>query len=154
MAEINFNVNPNDLFKGGFEPVPADRYTVVVIDSDVVVPNSGNGRMAKLVYEIIGNKDYEGRKIYDNIVFEHPVKSTEVMGVQRLNSVGTCCGLPHKIRDTAELHGKAMDVSVGVKNSKDYGDQNFIKKYLPRASAQEEKPQDAGAVKTPSFIKK
>jgi len=153
MAELNYNADFGDQYSGGFEPLPSGEYSVVITDTDVVVPKSGNGLMVKLVYEVIGDREYEGKKIFDNVVIQHSSHDAEKIGKQRLNTIAAICDVK-KIRDTAELHGKVIVIVLGVKNSKEYGDQNFIKKYLPRASDQEEKLPESGAVKTPSFIKK
>jgi hypothetical protein len=153
MAELKYQADFNDQFSGSFEALPSGEYMVAIVDSDVVVPKSGNGLMVKFTYEVVGDQEFNGRKIFDNVVIQHANDTAEKIGKQRLNTIAAICNLKN-IRDTAELHGKVMVIVLGTKDSKDYGMQNFIKKYLPRGGGEPIQENETPQLKNPSFIKK
>ena len=71
MAQFNYVPDTNDQYQG-FEPLPAGEYKVQITDSDIVTPKSGNGSMIKFSYEVVADPQFDGRKIFDNIIF-HPL---------------------------------------------------------------------------------
>lgn len=153
MAQLNYVPDATDQYQG-FEPLPAGEYKVQITDSDIVTPKSGNGSMIKFTYEVIADPQFDGRKIFDNIIIEHSSVEAERIGKQKLNTICALTGVK-SLKDTAQLHGKTLSLLISVKESNGEK-QNVIKKYLPfnpdREDGQdEEQPRTAG--KKPSFVK-
>lgn len=128
MAQLNYIPDSNDQYQG-YECLPAGEYKVQIIDSDVVVPKSGKGHMLKLSYEVIGDPQYDGRKIFDNIIVEHESVDAERIGKQKLNTICALTGVK-SLKDSAQLHGKTLGLLLTVKEYQGEK-QNNIKKYLP-----------------------
>lgn len=152
MAQLNYVPDATDQYQG-FEPLPAGEYKVQITDSDIVTPKSGNGSMIKFTYEVIADPRFDGRKIFDNIIIEHSSADAERIGKQKLNTICALTGVK-SLKDTAQLHGKAMSLLISVKDNQGEK-QNIIKKYLPfndrDDEADEEQPKASG--KKPSFVK-
>jgi len=155
MAQLNYTPDENDQYKG-FEPVPAGEYRIQITDTAIKETKSGNGTILNLTYEIVGDPTYSGRKVFDTINLDNPSVDAVRIGKQKLNTICVLTGVK-KIRDTAELHGKVMtiSVSVGEYNGKP---NNRVDKYIAQEgqadSEQEDGPAPAPAVKKkPSFVK-
>ena len=152
MAQLNYVPDATDQYQG-YEPLPAGEYKVQITDSDIVTPKSGNGSMIKFTYEVIADPQFDGRKIFDNIIFEHPNVEAERIGKQKLNTICALTGVK-ALKDTAQLHGKAMALLVSVKDNQGEK-QNVIKKYLSFNDRDEDTDEDQpkASGKKPSFVK-
>ena len=156
MAQLNYVPDATDQYQG-FEPLPAGEYKVQITDSDIVTPKSGNGSMIKFTYEVIADPQFDGRKIFDNIIIEHSSVEAERIGKQKLNTICALTGVK-ALKDTAQLHGKAMSLLISVKDNQGEK-QNVIKKYLPfnDREQEEEAPEETNSSftknKKPSFVK-
>lgn len=153
MAQLNYIPDTTDQYVG-FEPLPAGEYKVQITDSDIVTPKSGIGSMIKFSYEVVADSQFDGRKIFDNIIIEHSNIDAERIGKQKLNTICALTGVK-SLKDTAQLHGKTMSLLISVKESNGEK-QNVIKKYLPfhpdrEEEQDEEQPKSTG--KKPSFVK-
>jgi hypothetical protein len=154
MAQIpggGFTVDPNDLYTG-FEALPAGEYTVQIIDSDVCDTKDGEGKYIKMVFEVIGHQQYNGRTLFEN--FNVVNKSVDAVRIarQKLNTIAVLTGIKGTPKDTAKFHGKVLNVLVGVKKGQNGDDQNIIKKFTGGNDVDED---DAPKTKNgkPSFIK-
>lgn len=153
MAQFNYVPDYNDQYQG-FEPLPAGEYKFQIVESDVVVPKSGNGEMVVLTYEVIADPQFDGRKVKDFLCYIHPNPDTQRTACQKLNTIFFLTGVKGT-KDTAQLHGKTMSLLISVKESNGEK-QNVIKKYLPFHSdreddTDEDQPRSTG--KKPSFVK-
>lgn len=153
MAQIPGGFTPdfNDQYQG-FEVLPAGEYKAQIIDTDVVETRAGDGQYIKIVYEVIGDARYNGRKLFDNINIVNPSVDAVRIGKQKLNTICALVGLK-TIKDTAQLHGKALSLLVTVGKNKMTGDDtNVIKKYMDIGGGQAE-PDVPQSGKKSSFIK-
>jgi hypothetical protein len=157
MATLNHIVDETDQFEG-FEPLPAGEYKVIIKDSDIMETANGAGTMVKLVYEVVGDPQYDGRTVFDYIIIRHDTSAKAVeIGNKKLNTIGALTGIKH-IKDSAQLHGKTMSVLLTIQES-DRGKTNSVKKYLPFRGGDQEAPapQAPAAARTSgkkaSFIK-
>jgi len=128
MAELGFQSDPNDAQEQSFDPVPAGSYPVVIEDSDYVDNKKGNGKMVKLVYQIIDGP-FKGKKLFENLNLENPNDQAVQIARRTLNAICVAVGVPH-VQDTAQLHNIPFMVEVKMKDSPEYGMQNVIKKHL------------------------
>lgn len=154
MAQFNYTPDTNDQFNGS-EALPAGEYKVQIIDTDLVDSKSGDAEMIKIVYEVIADPQFEGRKVFDNIIIKHTSSVDAVrIGKQKLNTVCALTGVK-SLKDTAQLHGKTLSLLVGVR---EYNGamQNSVKKYLPLNGLDDDydtdEPVEIGN-KKPKFVK-
>lgn len=152
MAQLNYTPDSNDTYTG-FDALPAGEYRVQITDSDIAQSKSGDADMLKLTYEVVGDPQFDGRKIFDNLILEHRTSADAVrIGKQKLNTICVLTGVK-SLKDSAQLHGKTLSLLISVK---DYNGekQNVIKKYLPFNSESESDEQPEESQKKPSFVKR
>jgi hypothetical protein len=159
MAQFNYIPDANDQFTGAGEALPAGLYKVQIVDTDLVDSKSGDAEMIKVVYEVVADPQFEGRKIFDNIIIKHRASVDAVrIGKQKLNTICVLTGTK-SLKDTAQLHGKNLSLLV---TTREYNGalQNSIKKYLSFHEGdeggeddEEQAPSPAPAKKKPSFVK-
>jgi len=158
MAEFNFVADYNDQFKG-FECLPAGEYKVQIVNTDVLVPDSGDGKMLMLEYEVVGDPQYDGRKFKEWL--KYMGSGNVSIGVQKINTIFFLTGLKNT-KDSVQLQGKTLSVLLSVKpagNDKNgvWRDaQNEIKKHLPFNSAkstQQEENEEQVSGSKPRFVK-
>ena len=128
MANLNYIPDTNDQY-AGYDVLPVGEYQVQIVDSDVVTPKSGDGEMLKFTYEVIANPQFNGRKLFDNIIIVHSSSDAVRIGKQKLNTICVLTGIK-SLKDTAQFHGKTLTLLIGVKEYNGEK-QNTIKKYLP-----------------------
>lgn len=168
MAELNYEVDLNDANEGNFDPVPVGEYLVVIEDSDFVETKTGGGMYLKLKYKIIDG-EFKNRTLYENLNLVNKNKQAEAIARRALNAIGAAVDV-HQIDDSAQLHGRPLIISVGMRDNGEYGMQNVIKKHISAASepqkavTKEENteksqqatpaPSNGGSEKDPPWIKK
>lgn len=131
MAEINYNVNPDEL-ENSFNVVPAGEYVAIIEDSDYVPNNQGTGMILKLTYQIIdGPGDCKGRKLFNNLNLQNKSQQAVEIAKRTLNSICVATGHTGSVADSSMLHNKAMLINVTVKDDPSYGKQNKISKHSP-----------------------
>ena len=140
MAELNYNVNPNEM-EDSFEAVPAGEYLVVIESSDFIDTKAGTGKILKLTYQILDGR-FKGQKIFENLNLQNPNKQAEQISRKALNSIGIAVGVP-SIQDSAQLHNIPLKLNVTVQDTDDYGKQNRIKKHMAVNLSEPAKPQEA-----------
>lgn len=131
MSELNYTVDVNET-EASFDPVPADEYTAIIEASDYVDNSKGTGKILKLTYQIIGDGQFSGRKIFENLNLENENKQAVEISRKTLNSIGVATGVT-EIKDSSLLHDIPMKINVTAKESKEYGIQNRIKSHKPLA---------------------
>ena len=153
MAQLNYIPDSNDTYQG-FECLPAGEYKVQIVDTYIKIPKSGDGEMLTLSYEVVGDPQFDGRKVYDNIMLKHSNADAERIGKQKLNTICVLTGVK-SLKDSAQLHGKTLSLLVTVKEYNGEN-QNQIKKYLPFSSAptaQHEESEEQIPGSKPRFVK-
>lgn len=153
MAQLNYIPDANDTYQG-FECLPAGEYKVQIVDTDIKTPKSGDGEMLSISYEVVGDPQFDGRKVYDNIMLKHSNADAERIGKQKLNTICVLTGVK-SLKDSAQLHGKTLSLLVTVKEYNGEK-QNQIKKYLPFSSAptaQQDANEEQVPGSKPRFVK-
>jgi hypothetical protein len=122
------SVEPRD----NFDPVPAAKYVLEIIESDVADLKSGKGRGITLGYKIVEGQ-YEGRRLWGTINFRHENEQTQRIGQQELGSVCSACGLTGHLENTDDLHGIPIICSVAIEVDKAgrYLPKNIVKSWAP-----------------------
>jgi hypothetical protein len=129
MAQFTYVPDSTDTFSGS-ECLPAGEYKVQIIETDLVPSKSGEAEMVKVVYEVVADPQFDGRKIFDNIIVAHRTSADAVrIGKQKLNTICVHTGIK-SLKDTNQLCGKTLTLLLGVREYNG-SNQNTIKKYLP-----------------------
>jgi hypothetical protein len=127
MTELNFDstvVEPT----GKFTPIPVDDYLAVITDSEMKDTKKGDGKYLLLTYEVVDG-EFKGRKIFDALNLVNSNQTTVEIAQRALSAVCRATGVLHP-KDSAELHGKPLVISVGIRaGSNGYDDKNVIKGY-------------------------
>ena len=127
MTELNFDANTVDPM-GKFTPIPVDDYLAVIIDSEMKATKKGDGKYLLLTFEIVEG-EYKGRKIFDTLNLFNPNQTAVDIAQRALSAVCRATGVLHP-KDSAELHGKPLVISVGIRSgSNGFEDKNVIKGY-------------------------
>jgi hypothetical protein len=119
-----FNADEEENFGGGFEPIPAGNYTVI-IDNTEVKPTKKGGVGINLTYKVVEGS-YKNRLIFDWLNYECP--SSEIaqkIGRGDLKKICEAVGKP-VIDDPSELKYKPFGISVKVVKD-DYKDDGSFK---------------------------
>jgi len=130
MAQLNFNANDVDP-STGFDPIPAGKYLSVITESEMKPTKAGTGQYLQLTFEV-AEGPYKGRKLWDRLNIRNANKTAEQIAMSQLSALCRAVGVMEP-RDSVELHGLALCITVVQKTRTDTGDvTNEIKKYEKR----------------------
>ena len=129
MANLNETFNTADLpeDQGGFDPIPAGDYHLVVAESELKDTKAGNGQYIWLKMSVVG-PTHQGRILFVNLNIRNPNPKAEEIGRQQLGSVLRAIGVA-SLTDTDQLIGGNMTCKVTVKNDPTYGPGNEVKSF-------------------------
>ena len=139
-------------------PVPAGTYLAQVIESDIKDLASGNGKGLKLTFEIIDGQ-YKGRRIWENLNIQHTNEDSQRIAQSQLSALCHAVGVI-KLRDTAALHMKPVNIKVTVREAEGkYQASNNVKGYesagpVALTQAVEAPSAPAPASKAPAWAKR
>jgi hypothetical protein len=146
---------------GSFELLPPGEYIAQAIQASIEVPKSGNGKKLTLPWKILEGK-YEGRQVYQEIVFSHPNAGAQYHGQKMLNSVIAATGAPTPLSNAEKLLFTPCRIGIAIETDKNgvYPDKNKVVKVSPlgnneaaeaaSSSAPDPKPAPATAATGPA----
>lgn len=127
MTELNFDAN-NVEPTGKFTPIPVDDYLAVITDSEMKDTKKGDGKYLLLTYEVVEG-DFAGRKIFETLNLVNSNQTAVEIAQRALSAVCRATGVLHP-KDSSELHGKPLVISVGIRaGSNGFDEKNVIKGY-------------------------
>jgi hypothetical protein len=133
MATLNFNANevePNV----GIEPVPADKYNAVIIESELKPTKAGNGQFLELTFEIIEG-EYKGRKVWARLNIDNPNSQAVHIAKGDLSAICRAVNVMTP-EDSADLHNLPLEIAVKCRRNKETGDlTNEIKGYAAKGAS-------------------
>ena len=145
-----FSLNANTVEPGQpryFSPIPPGPQTVQIINSEIRAikakpgqdPDADNGSYLWLEIEVVDG-EYERRKLFENLVLNHPNPQTVQIAQQTLREICLACNKPN-IEDSEELHNVPFVVDLVVEQDRrnrtlpagqpPYPPVNRIKAYRP-----------------------
>jgi len=139
MPSLNgFNANDVDP-NVGFEPIPAGKYLVLIVDSKTKQTKNGAGEYLQLEFEIVDGP-YKGRKVWERLTLRHPNETTVKIAKGNLSAICRAVGVM-KPNDSVELHNIPLSIVVGLKKREDNGEMtNVVKAFEKRESAASQRP--------------
>lgn len=131
MVELNFNASEHEPVTGAFEPVPAGDYTVICVDSEIKENSKNTGSHLKLVWEIVDETEFRGRRIFENLNIWNSNADAVRIANGTLTAICNTVGIAH-LKDSDELHNKPVKISVKLEARKDRPGEfgNRIKEYM------------------------
>ncbi|MEI7601184.1 MAG: DUF669 domain-containing protein [Aestuariivirga sp.] len=118
----------------GYDVLPAGKYTVQIVESEMRVTSNGMGQFLWLMMDILEGS-YKGRKVFDqlNLVNQNP--TTVEIAQRALSAICHATGRM-QVTDSEELHLIPMTIQVTVKPPKNgYGERNAIRYLVPAQGA-------------------
>lgn len=126
MASLN-GFNAED-FKDEYAPLPAGRYTAMIVKSETKSTKAGNGSYLSLEIDIVDGQ-YKGRKLFENLNLDNPNEQAVNIAKATLANICRAVGVLHP-KDSSELHLKPMSIMVSViPESKDFPASNRVKRW-------------------------
>jgi len=131
MADLGGVFNANDVKPSSFDVVPASEYEAIIVNSEMKTTSKGDGKYLNLELQIL-NGPCQNRKIFDKLNLINPNPQAVEIARGTLSAICRAVGVMTP-RDSSELHNKPLRIKVVVKKSDEFGEQNAIKAYKPRA---------------------
>ena len=121
-----------------FEVVPAGKYLVHILASDMRPTKNGEGQYLWLELEILDG-EHRGRKLYDRLNLDNPNQQAVEIAQRALSAICHATGKLH-VTDSEELHGISMVATVRVRpgrvvDGKEYSASNEVRGYEPANGA-------------------
>ena len=129
MAKLTqeFDSSNYDEGDGDFAPMPAGWYRGKIEESDIKPTNAGTGKYVWLQIRIVG-PTHANRVVFDQINVVNPSETAMQIGRRQLANLARAVGVP-RFDDTAQLHGKVLEVKLKINRSQEYGDKNQVAAY-------------------------
>ncbi len=133
MATLNFNANevePN----AGVDPIPAGKYTAVIVDSEMKATKSGSGQFLELTFEVVEGT-YQGRKVWARLNISNPNQTAEKIAKGDLSAICRAVNVMEP-KDSGDLHNLPMEITVKCKKRDDSSEfTNEIKSYAKKGAS-------------------
>ena len=124
--------DPELVKEGDYDCLPVGTYTAEITDTSVTTPKTGDGRMVNLTYRIINGK-YEGRFVWQSIIYMHSSAQAVSIGHKMLKALCTACGVKKILSDVAVFVGHQCLISIVIRKDEkgEYPDKNKVRRILP-----------------------
>ena len=128
MTKLDFNAEEVEPL-GSFEPLPIGEYTVIISASEMKDTKNKEGKYLQLVYDVVDDSEYRGRKLFDRLNLENKNATAKEIAQRALSSICRSVGVMHP-KDSEELHDKPFVVKVGIRpGDENYQPTNTVKEY-------------------------
>lgn len=147
ISGLNFDANavkPNE----ALSPIPPGDYQAVIIASEVKTTSKGDGKFIALTLQVM-NGPHQNRKLYDNLNIWNPNEKAVQIAKGTLSAICRAVNVLSP-KNTEELHGRGLTVTVGVKSDNDNNKSNFVKGYKPRSTGPSAPPPGSFAPQQPA----
>lgn len=127
MSALHFNAEHIDP-QQSFDPVPPGKYVGHIVESELKPTKNGQGHYLQLVWEVLDDGPYKGRKIWDRMNIHNASTTAQEIGQRQLSAV--CHAVGHlRVADSNELHNKPCRIKVKIRQDQGYEPQNEINGY-------------------------
>jgi hypothetical protein len=117
-----------------FSVIPAGKYKVMVVDSDMRPTKDGNGKYLWLELDVIDG-EYQGRKLWDRLNIVNQNAQAVEIAQRALSALCHATGKLH-VSDSADLHGIPVMATVRVRAAREqYDASNEIRGYEAAAAS-------------------
>lgn len=116
-----------------YEPLPAGRYRVVVVESEEKPTRAGGSSYVQFTFEVLDGP-HVGRKLWSRLNLNNPSAQAVQIARAELSALCRAVGVLTP-QDTSELHDLPLDVKVSLRVRPDTGETtNEVKGYYPAAA--------------------
>jgi len=112
-----------------FSPAPDGDYTASIVESEMKDTKAGTGKYLNLKLKISGG-DENGRMVYSLLNLVNPNPIAVEIAQKEMKSICDACGKA-TVKDSMELHGIPMIITLGTEESEGYPPKNVVKNYKP-----------------------
>lgn len=149
MATLNFDANQVEP-SAGREPLPAGKYLVAIVASQMKPTKNGAGQYLEIEYQVLDG-EAKGRKAWSRHNLHHPNQQTVQIARGELSAICRAVGVMQP-KDSAELHNLPLTITVKVKARDDNGEPTNEVTAWAKKDAASGAPQQVGAsgASTPS----
>lgn len=130
MANIEIENFDSDQYEPiSFGPIPPGDYELMISNSEVKSTNKGDGKYASFDFIVLGEGEYRGRHVFQNVTLQNPSEKAAEIGKRQLSDLCRAVGKT-RITDTDELHNIPFHAKVGIEPGKNnFGPRNRINKF-------------------------
>ena len=128
MAELPNGFDANQVEPSQeFDNLPAGKYVAEITDSDMRSTSRGDGQFLWLEFTVLDGA-YASRKIWTQLNLINPSAQAVEIAQRQLSSICHAVG-KLKVSDSLSLHSIPMELTVKIKNDKEYGPSNEIRAF-------------------------
>lgn len=113
MAQLGQSFDPGSVEPNQFDDLPVGEYIAQIVESSVEATKNGKGKLLKLTWQVTEGQ-FENRKIWQNINFEHESSQAQQIGQQQLKSICDAVGFADHLEDSEVLHFQPCRVRLGM----------------------------------------
>jgi uncharacterized protein DUF669 len=129
-----------------YEVLPAGRYQVQIVESDLRVTKDGMGQYLWLMLDILDG-EYQGRKVFDQLNLINRNPQTVEIAQRTLSAICHATG-KMQVSDSEDLHLIPITISVTIDPAKNgYSERNRIRYLTPEAAAKTGSKPKAGSAR-------
>jgi hypothetical protein len=116
-----------------WDPLPVDEYVAQIVEASVLQPKSGDGWYLRLTWKITEG-DYEGRQVWQRIIFAHSNEQAQTIGRKTLKDLCVALDVNEQVNDAEVFLFKPARIRLGIEKDEQglYLDQNKVSRILPR----------------------
>lgn len=116
-----------------FEPIPAGKYLAIITDSGMKPTKSGNGSYLELTFQVLDGP-YKNRLLWSRLNLDNPNRQAVEIARGQLSAICHAVGVPRP-KDSVELHGIPLTITVRLKRRDDGEVFNEIRGYAKKEAA-------------------
>lgn len=116
------------------DTLPPGDYTAVIVESDKKPTKNGEGAYIELKMQIVEGQ-FKNRYQWDRLNLWNKSEQAVSIAQSTLSAICHAVGVLQP-RDTSQLHGKPLTISVGTRKNQENELINTIKGYKPKSSVQ------------------
>ena len=134
-----FSFNPNNYEPMDFDPIPAGEYEAVINSAEWKDTKAGTGRYLQLEFEL--TKEYESRRVWENLNLDNPNQKAVDIANSALSSICHALGIEN-LTDTDQLLNKPLFIKLSIQKDETYGDKNRVRKYTAKETTSSREVED------------
>ena len=134
MAKLPQSFDSNDIEPNKpFEPIPAGRYPMQIIESENKIAKSGNGEYLQITLEVLDG-EHKGRRVFVILNLVNTNQTAVEIAYRDLSAICRAVGV-RQVDDSEQLHNKPFTGVVKIKHDPGYDPQNALAGYEPLGTA-------------------
>lgn len=129
MVHLNQNFDAESVEpRSSFDPLPAGRYAVQIIESEMKDTKNGQGQYLQLTLEVLEG-EFAARRVWDRLNLINPNATAVDIAQRTLSQICRACGVMN-VDDSEQLHFKPMVAKLKLRPEKDgYEASNDVSAY-------------------------